>query len=39
MFDPDGSDRVFFCKACGNIFAPTPAGKEKIQKGLAQGSL
>jgi hypothetical protein len=39
MFDPDGSDWVFLCRACGNIFAPTPAEKEKIQRGSAQGSL
>jgi hypothetical protein len=23
MFDPDGSHRIFFCQACGNIFAPS----------------
>ena len=39
MFDPDGSDRIFLCKACGNMFAPTPAEKERIQRGLAQGTL
>jgi hypothetical protein len=39
MFDPDGSDRIFLCETCGNVFAPTPAEKEKIQRGLAQGIL
>ena len=39
MFGPDGSDRIFFCKACGNVLATTPAEKERIQLGLAQGSL
>jgi hypothetical protein len=39
MFDPDGSDRIFLCKACGNVFVPTPAEKERIQRGLANGTL
>jgi len=39
MFDPDGSDRIFFCQACKNVFAPTPAEREQIQKGLAEGTL
>jgi hypothetical protein len=39
MFDPDGSDRIFFCQACGNVFAPTPAEKEQIQRKLAHGIL
>ena len=39
MFDPTGSDRIFFCKACGNAFAPTPAEKEKIERGLASGTI
>jgi hypothetical protein len=38
IFDPDGSDRIFFCEACGNIFPPTPAEKQNIQRGLAQGT-
>jgi hypothetical protein len=32
MFDPNGADRIFFCHACGNVFAPTPAEKETIQR-------
>jgi len=36
---PDGTDQIFFCRACGNVFAPTPAEKEKIQRGLAQGTI
>src|SRR5215472_725534 len=32
MFDPNGTDRIFFWHACGNVFAPTPAEKETIQR-------
>jgi hypothetical protein len=39
MLDPDGSDRIFFCKACENVFAPSPAEKENIQRGLASGAI
>jgi hypothetical protein len=39
MFDSEGSDRIYFCQACGNIFAPTPAEKEQIQRKLAYGAL
>lgn len=39
LFDPDGSDRIFFCRACGNIFAPIPVEKQRIQRGLASGTL
>jgi len=31
-------DRIFFCRACGNVFAPSPAEKERIQRGLANGT-
>jgi hypothetical protein len=39
MFDPNRSDRIFFCRACGNVFAPTAAKKEQIQTKLAYGTL
>jgi hypothetical protein len=39
MFDPNGTDRIFYCHACGNMFAPTPTEKERIQQRLAQGTL
>lgn len=39
MFDPDGSDRIFLCRACGNVFAPPPAEKERIPQGPAYRTL
>jgi hypothetical protein len=40
MFDPYGSDRIFLCKACGNVFAPITLEKERIQRrGLTDGTL
>jgi cytochrome c5 len=39
MFGPNGADRIFYCHAGGNMFAPTPGEKERIQQRLAQGTL
>jgi len=38
MFDPEGCDRIFICQACGNVFAPTPFEKQRIQRSPANGA-
>jgi len=37
-FDREGSDRISFCQACGNVFAPTPFQKQRVQRGPANGT-
>lgn len=37
MFDPYGSDRIFYCKTCGNVFAPTPQEKRENPERVGAG--
>jgi hypothetical protein len=36
---PERHRQDLYYHACGNVFAPTPAEKERIQQRLAQGTL